>query len=220
MAYADQQMSSRRIVAIAVVALLHAIIGYAFITGLAYNVVKKAVADLKTFDVDEPPPPPEQKPPPPPPEQKVEPPPMVAPPPIVSTPTVIAPPIQTVQVAPPVVITPTAPPAPPPPPPKPSVAKSASPRGSIGTWVSSDDYPSRALREEKEGVVGISFDISADGRVSNCQVTSSSGTPELDQATCAPFTRRARYNPAQDSAGNKIAQNGQSQRIRWQIPKE
>ena len=52
-------------VAIAIVVLLHAIIGYAFITGLAYNVVKKAGADLKTFDVDEPPPPPEQKPPPP-----------------------------------------------------------------------------------------------------------------------------------------------------------
>ena len=206
-------------VAIGFVVLLHAIIGYAFITGLAYNVIKKSVADLKTFDVDEPPPPPEQKPPPPPPEQKVEPPPSVAPPPIVQTQTVAVQPIQSVPVAPPPVITPTAPPAPPPPP-KPSVAKGASARGSIGSWVTPDDYPSRALREGSEGVVGIGFDIGADGRVTNCHVTASSGTPELDNATCGPFTRRARYNPAQDSAGNKIEQPGQSQRIRWQIPKE
>lgn len=38
MSYADQKMSSGRITAIAIVALLHALLGYAFITGLAYNV--------------------------------------------------------------------------------------------------------------------------------------------------------------------------------------
>jgi len=224
MAYADQQMSSRRVAAIALVVLLHAVIGYAFITGLAYSVIKKTVADLKTFDVEEAPPPPEEKPPPPPPETKVEPPPVVAPPPLVTPPMSVAPPtIVSVPTPPPTpapVITPTAPPAPPPPPPKPSVAKNASPRGSIGSWVSSDDYPSRALREGTEGVVGISYDIGADGRVSNCQVTDTSGSPELDNATCGPFTRRARYTPAQDAAGNKIAQNGQRQRIRWTIPKD
>jgi protein TonB len=221
MAYADQQMSSRKIVAIGLVALLHAIIGYAFITGLAYSVIKKATADLKTFDVQDTPPPPEEKPPPPPPEQKVEPPPMVAPPPIVRSPVVIAPPMQTVQAAPPVVITPTAPPAPPPPPapPAPKLASPAQARGNAGSWVTSDDYPSRALREEKEGVTGISFTVGTDGKVSNCQVTSSSGTPELDEATCTNFVRRARYKPAQDDGGKPISQN-LSQRVRWQIPKD
>jgi protein TonB len=43
MAYADSQaMSTRKIAAIILVGLLHAVIGYAFITGLAYNVVKQA----------------------------------------------------------------------------------------------------------------------------------------------------------------------------------
>lgn len=221
MAYADQQMSSRKIVAIGLVVLLHALIGYAFITGLAYSVVKKAVADLKTFDVEEAPPPPEEKPPPPPPEQKVEPPPLVVPPPIVSSPVVVAPPMQTVNTAPPPVITPTAPPAPPPPPapPAPKLASPAQPRGAPGSWVTTDDYPSRALREEKEGVTGISFTIGTDGRVSNCEVTSSSGTPELDQATCSNFIRRARYKPAQDDSGKPMATSG-SQRVRWQMPKE
>jgi protein TonB len=221
MAYADQQMSSRKIVAIGLVALLHAIIGYAFITGLAFNVIKKATADLKTFDVQETPPPPEEKPPPPPPEQKVEPPPLVAPPPIVRSPVVVAPPMQTVQAAPPVVITPTAPPAPPPPPapPAPKMASPAQERGNSASWVTNDDYPSRALREEKEGVTGVSWDITTDGRVANCRVTSSSGSDDLDQAACASITRRGRYKPAVDDAGKPIASTG-SRRVRWQIPKD
>ena len=53
MAYADKEMSSSRITAIVIVALLHALLGYALVTGLAYNVVKKMAKDLKTFNVEE-----------------------------------------------------------------------------------------------------------------------------------------------------------------------
>lgn len=217
MAYADQSMSSRRVVAIGIVALLHAVIGYAFVTGLAYNVVKKVAQDLKTFDVEEEPPPPEELPPPPPPEQKVEPPPVLAPPPIVQVQSVAPPVVQTVREAPPVVITPTAPPAPPPPP-KPSVATPAKERGNSSTWVTDADYPSRAMREEKEGTTAVAWDITTDGRVANCRVTSSSGTPELDDAACRSITRRGRYTPAKDAEGNPIQSTG-SRRVRWQIPK-
>ena len=66
MSYANKkQMSTNRTPAIIIVALIHLALGYALVTGLAYNVVKKATEDLKTFDVDEEPPPPEEKPPPP-----------------------------------------------------------------------------------------------------------------------------------------------------------
>jgi protein TonB len=64
MAYADNTgMSTSRLTAIIIVALLHALLGYAFVTGLAFNVVKKVAADLKTFNVEEPPPPEEEPPP-------------------------------------------------------------------------------------------------------------------------------------------------------------
>src|SRR5436305_8302306 len=53
---------------------------YAIVTGLAYNVVKKSIQDLKTFDVEEQPPPPEAPPPPPKDMPKVPPPPMTPPP--------------------------------------------------------------------------------------------------------------------------------------------
>ena len=86
MSYANRkQMSSNRTAAIIIVALIHIALGYALVTGLAYNVIKKAAEDLKTFDVEDEPPPPEE--PPPPPEQTEVPPPpqVVAPPPIVRT---------------------------------------------------------------------------------------------------------------------------------------
>lgn len=202
--------------AIVIVALLHALLGYAFVTGLAYNVVKKVAQDLKTFDVAEEAPPPEELPPPPPPEQKVEPPPMVAPPPIVQIAPTMAPVIQTVPRAP--VITPAAPVAPPPPP-APKLASKAVPRGNAQSWVTTDDYPSRALREEREGVTAVSWDITTDGRVANCRVTSSSGSPDLDQAACTNITRRGRYKPALDESGNPIASTD-SRRVRWQMPPE
>ena len=58
MAYADQKMSGGKVVAIVIVALIHAVIGYAFVTGLAYKYVKKATEKMDVFDVEEPPPPP------------------------------------------------------------------------------------------------------------------------------------------------------------------
>jgi Mn2+/Fe2+ NRAMP family transporter len=66
MAYADQKMSGGKMVAIFIVVLIHAALGYAFVTGLAYQYVKKAQEKLNTFDVEEPPPPPPDEPPPPP----------------------------------------------------------------------------------------------------------------------------------------------------------
>src|SRR6478752_2820382 len=106
MAYADQQMSGNRIVAIIIVALIHIAVGYALVTGLAYNAAKKLIEHVTTVDINEPPPPPPDTPPPP----EAPPPPIsiaIAPPPIQTQPN-IPPPA-------PVVHLPTAPPAPPPP---------------------------------------------------------------------------------------------------------
>jgi protein TonB len=215
MAYADHSQGSSRTVSIIIVALIHAVLGYAFVTGLGMKYVKKAAEQLNVIDVKEEPPPPDE-PPPPPPDQPVEPPPVVTPPPIVQTP-VQAPPIQTVPKPPPIVIpTPVAAP-PPPPPPAPTVSKAAGAKGDPSRWITSDDYPPSALRAEAQGTTGIAWDINEQGRVENCRVTSSSGNSDLDEAACRLITRRGKYSPAVDQNGNPIRSNS-SRRVVWRLP--
>lgn len=220
MAYSDQKMSGSKIVAIVIVALIHAALGYAFVTGLAFQYVKKVSEKLNTFDVEEPPPPPPDEPPPPPPDIPMTPPPVVAPPPIVTTP---SPPvvIATVPTPPPVYVpTPVVPPAPPPAPPAPPVvSKAAGAKGDPAQWITNDDYPPSSIRAEEEGTTAIKWTINTQGRVENCVVTESSGSNALDQAACRALTRRARYSPATDAAGNPIATT-QSRRVVWRLPRD
>ena len=209
MSYLEQpEMSPRKMVAIGLVVILHALLGYAFVTGLAFNVVKKVVVDLKTFDVNEAAPPP----PPPPPKIDLPPPPVASPPPIVQ---VQAAPPPIVQVAPP---PPAPPPAPPAPPPMIQPVK-ASPRGKMQDLVTADDYPSASLRNNEEGTTRYRLDVGPDGKVVACTVTGSSGHPALDDASCRLLTRRARFNPAKDSSGSTVA-SVWSASVRWQIPKD
>jgi protein TonB len=211
--------------AIFIVALLHALLGYALITGLAYNVVKKVAADLKTFNVEEEPPPPEEKPPPPPPDQPQTPPPVVTPPPIVRTNTP-PPPMVTTNIAPPPQMTYTAPPAPPappapaPPPPPPPPPKKVTParaKANLASLFSDEDYPASAVRAGESGATGFRLEVGANGRVTNCTVTSSSGSSALDSTTCRLLRSRARFTPATDSSGGSTS-DSVSGRIVWRLP--
>lgn len=219
MAYADQQASGNKIVSLVVVALIHIVVIYALVTGLAYSAVKSVAEKLNVVDVEEEVIEPEE-PPPPPPDQPITPPPVVTPPPIVRTPPTSAPTITTTNTPPPV-FTPTpivAPPPAPAAPPPPSKASGASPRGNPGSWATPNDYPARALREERAGTTRFRVTIGPDGRVTDCQITGSSGHADLDEATCKNVTRRARFKPALDSAGNAIS-DSYSNAVRWEIPK-
>jgi periplasmic protein TonB len=218
MAYVDQSQSKEKTVAAIITAIIMTALGYAFYTGLAFNVIKQAAKQLNVIDINEPPPPPPKAPPPPPKETpKVTTPPIVTPPPIVQT-VAPPPPVVTVPVAPPVVITPKAPPAPPPPP-APSQAVGAKPKGNPGDWVTPDDYPPSALRQEEQGVTGFKLDVGPDGKVTGCTVTKSSGFSDLDETACRLLPRRGRFSPAKDAAGNGMATTYSSS-VRWQIPKD
>ena len=212
MAYADQQMSGNRITALIIVVLIHVAVGYALITGLAYNAITQAIKHVTTVDVKEP----DKKPPPPPPPQKnLPPPPIVEPPPPINVAT--APPaIQTVVTPPP--------PAPvlvtkaveAPPPPKASKARGASPKN-LGSWSADikENLSSDAVREGS-GVVGMTITIGADGRVQDCTPSRSSGKPGLDRSACAGMKRFARYTPALNDDGNPIASTT-TQTIRFDL---
>jgi protein TonB len=252
MAYADQQgMSTNRIVAIVLVALLHAFIAFALISGLAYEAVKKVKERMEVVDVKEEKPP-EEEPPPPPPEDVLPPPPQVVVPP---------PPFQQksnnqlqqqsqdlnqknqntdnnfvcwdgAKVAnaglcrerPPEYkcwngqIVKQASECPPEKK-KESQKAPAVPKGNPGSWVNTTHYPSRALSQEREGTTGFRVTVGPDGRVIDCQITSSSGHADLDSATCTNVQRRARFTPAKDDDGNPTT-GSYANRVRWQIPKE
>ena len=216
MAYADQSMSGNRVIALIIVALIHIVLVYALVTGLAYEGIKKVMQRVSTVDIKE-----EVKKELPPPPKKVDlPPPLVAPPVRIN----VAP-------APPQIITVAEPPpAPPPPPifvPPPPAApppprftpKGAVPKGNPGSWATTNDYPSRALREEREGTTGFRVAVGPDGKVTDCTVTSSSGHSDLDEAACANIRRRARFAPAMDGNGSPTT-GTYSNRVRWVIPKD
>jgi protein TonB len=219
MAYADQQMSGNKIAALIIVALLHIVVGYALITGLAYSAFKKIkeVTTAVKIDPDKPPPPP---PPPPPKTDKPPPPPIVAPPPAITLNTP-APAIQTVSAPPPIPAPPAAVvvPAPPAPPPPRFTPKPGVPKGRPGEWFSDSDYPSRALQLSQEGISGFRLTYGADGKVTNCEITRPSGSPELDKTTCDLARRRIRFTPGTDGDGNPVGGTYSTQ-TKWVIPKD
>lgn len=214
MAYADQEMSGNRVVSIVIVILLHIGFLYALATGLVSSTFKEAVERVTTVNIEEPEPPePEEEPPPPPPEETVipPPPPIVAPPPRVNinpnpvqletTPVIIDRPVVdrtpartgpnvTPQPAP--VSTPA-----------PNLSRGVE-RDGQGRWSAriAEAYPSRAIRQQLEGTVGVNVAIGTNGRVESCTVATSSGEDILDKAACDGMERYARYKPALDRQGN------------------
>ena len=213
MSYAQKrELSGNRTMSIIFTAIVVGGLMYAIVTGLAYNVVKKAAENLKVVDVEEPPPP-EEKPPPPPDMPDVPPPPMT-PPPLVrlNTP---PPPIAVVEspvippVAPPVI----APPRPPTPPP-PRQTQPRSLTGDIQGLITGDDYPPTALDNGEQGSVNVTLTIGPSGRVTGC--SPSGGPRSLQTATCRLLTARARFSPAEDASGNPTT-SSYSRTITWRI---
>jgi len=96
-------------------------------------------------------------------------------------------------------------------------AKGPVPLGSPGRWATSEDYPASELRREIEGTARFRVTVGADGRVRNCEIVASSGSPGLDRATCENVARRARFRPATDETGATVS-GGYSNAIRWEIP--
>ncbi len=216
MAYADQKMSSNRMIGLGAVVLIHVFLGWALVTGLAQKFVKKIIAPIEAVQVKEKVVLPDEPPPPPPKEQEI--PPYVPPPEVTVANDSPPPPTLTVQreaPTPPPVFTPPAPPRAEPPPPAPKgPSQAAQPANAHVFDVTEDDYPPSSLRAEEEGVTQVKVQIGATGRVEACEVTASSNFPKLDERTCK-LSARWRFKPALQD-GTPVAST-LSKRIRWQI---
>ncbi|QIQ86749.1 energy transducer TonB [Erythrobacter sp.] len=104
-------------------------------------------------------------------------------------------------------------------PPGPSFADPvlAKPRGNPREWVTDADYRARWIREGMSGTARFTLAIEPSGKVGECTITRSSGHAELDAATCRLIERRARFEPARDAQGNRVA-GSYSNAINWKIP--
>ena len=85
--------------------------------------------------------------------------------------------------------------------------------------ISNDDYPAEAIQAGESGTVAATLTISAEGRVTDCRVTASSGSAALDSSTCRAAIERYVFEPARNSQGIPVAST-YAHRVRWQLPEE
>ena len=66
------------------------------------------------------------------------------------------------------------------------------------------DYPREVAAAGVEGNLTTRYVIGANGRVTGCSVTETSGNAVLDAVTCRLVIERYRYRPARDARGKKV----------------
>lgn len=196
------QATPRRIISLVLVGLLHVILVYALVSGLAQSLVKKGLDEIKVATVQDKP---DVKPPPPPPPPMKEPPPPFVPPPdiVIETAAPVTNAITT-QDKQPVIV-------------KPEPTPIQSTPVSIGRpHVCNDKYPDMSFRMKEEGTTLLAFTVAPDGSVSNVSVANSSGSSRLDDAAvkCAG---RWKYKAA-TQGGQSVAVSWKAQ-VQWVLPK-
>jgi TonB family protein len=99
----------------------------------------------------------------------------------------------------------------------PAVIEPTRARANLASYISDADYPASAIRAHEQGRVSFRLIIGTDGRVSDCTITTSSGSAALDEATCRIMRSRARFTPAHDAQGNPIEDHMESG-LNWILP--
>ncbi len=213
MDYAESQRNpGKHLTGFTVVVVLHIILGWALLNGLARKVVEVIKAPIETKIIEEvkppPPPPPENLPPPP---KFAPPPPSFAPPPEVqiSNPAP-APTITTTQAAPPPAAPVTIAPAPAPvaaAPAPPAPARQAVAAKIDVSTCEKPEYPSAAARAEATGITKIRFVVDASGSVSKAEVQQSAGASRehrLLDRTAVDALSKCRFKPGTDEHGKPV----------------
>lgn len=100
---------------------------------------------------------------------------------------------------------------------KPRTIEPARARANLASYVSDEDYPSSAARNEEQGTTRFRLAVGPDGKVKECTVTSSSGSSALDSTTCRLMKQRARFTPAKDNRG-EFTSDSVTSAIRWVLP--
>lgn len=202
MDYAQQQRSpGKHLTGIIFVLILHAILGYALINGLATKIVEAVKKPLETTIIKEvKPPPPPDTPPPPPPKMVQIIPTFVPPPEVQIQAPVIAPVFATQTAVAPPVFAPPAPPAPVVAAAAPSVGVACPNSQQIRTEIK---YPPQARKDGLQGEVLVEFTVTTTGEIKDIEVKSS--------------TNRA-FNSVSISSTRQFKCTAQAKDVRVQVP--
>ena len=188
MSYAHPRSSSRRVAGIIATIVLHIVLIYALLHGLARKIVEVVTPPLETKIIEEIKPPQPEKPPPPPPKLETPPPPFIPPPEVnIQMP---------VQQAPTITATTT------PPPPAPVAIAPTPQRQPVRTApvvqaasCEKPEYPPASRRANETGTVLLQFLIDVNGKVIDSKVERSSGYRRLDDAARAGL-ELCKFRPA------------------------
>jgi protein TonB len=175
MSYVQPHDSGRRFTGMVVVLVLHVLLVYGLLNGLARKVVQVITDPLETKIIEEVKPPPDKPPPPPPPKFAPPPPPYIPPPEVqVQLPASVS------QFA----ITQVTSSKPPPVVAAVPAVKHITRSAAIVNASACDkpEYPAAALRAQEDGVVTLGFLIDVDGKVLESKVEKSTATRRLDEA--------------------------------------
>ena len=215
MDFAQQQRSpSKYAVGFAIVIVMHILLGWALVSGLARKVVEVIKAPIETKIIEEvkpPPPPPENLPPPP---KFAPPPPSFVPPPevVIAPPPAPAPTITTTQIVPPPAPVAIAPPpapveAPPAPPAPPAVAAKPAIANVASCAPTKEDYPNAALRAEAIGTTKIRFTIDGAGKLVKTEIVKAAGASRehkmLDRVAADKLST-CKFTPGLDASGKPV----------------
>lgn len=90
------------------------------------------------------------------------------------------------------------------------------PIGNPGDWIPPNSYPPAARASAEEGRVVFTLDVDETGRATECLVTTSSGSPLLDETACNLMSANARFEPPRDKKNRPIASKWSSS-VRWKL---
>ena len=219
-----QAPPKRKLLGLAGVVVLHALLFWAIQAGLTRTVIQKMPTVVQALLLEEKkpelPPPPSPQPPPPP--APAKPPPPQTPPPAY-VPPAVTPPVST-----PVNAIAAVSPTPSPATPSPSAAPAANPtpatpatRAPVRTAAGVNmaqcqkpEYPSASRRMEEEGTVTLRFLVDTDGKVIQAEIEKSSGYKRLDEAARAGLSK-CQFKPAMTDG--KAEQAWASIKYTWRL---
>ncbi len=70
--------------------------------------------------------------------------------------------------------------------------------------LSNADFPASVLSQDFHGTVSVQYVVTTQGRATQCSVTRSSGSVDVDNTTCRLIEKRFRFDPSRDAAGHPV----------------